>query len=480
MRALTTLWQLVSRVRVVASPTAPPSRPLTRGQRPRVTPPPSPPVLASRGPTFVQIERDVIARFRPQIRQAIEDALHAVGDHCDQHRPVCCGRPMRRHDRRRVGWLTWVGRISIPVWRYRCARCRAERRPLPEALDIEPGQPSGLLARVLGLVGCVAPYSLAAQLVSQLLDVSVNAMTVWRAVQRLGEAAARYTEALDAYHADSRSVAPPASQATDTVVVAVDGCMLGMQVRTTRRRRPTPDTVLPSLPPVEDGHFREVKTAVLLQPSERVQVSPERRTLVRRLVVTCLGDADALFARLWAHLRAAGWLGAHTLVVIVGDGSEWIWHRATQFVHRCEILDFWHAMGYAWAYAQLQFGEGSSRANAWTHRIAQDLKAGRVHIVLGRLRTLHPISPESRAALDALIKYYTDNATRMCYDEYLRLGYGIGSGAVESAHKQVVHARLRQAGMRWSAAGARRLLALRLLLLNGDWAQTDRLRLLRV
>lgn len=28
-------------------------------------------------------------------------------------------------------------------------------------------------------------------------------------------------------------------------------------------------------------------------------------------------------------------------------------------------------------------------------------------------------------------------------DEYLRLGYGIGSGAVESAHKQVIHARLR-------------------------------------
>jgi hypothetical protein len=44
----------------------------------------------------------------------------------------------------------------------------------------------------------------------------------------------------------------------------------------------------------------------------------------------------------------------------------------------------------------------------------------------------------------------------------MRLGYGIGSGAVESAHKQVVHARFRQAGMRWSEAGARRLLALRL------------------
>ena len=63
---------------------------------------------------------------------------------------------------------------------------------------------------------------------------------------------------------------------------------------------------------------------------------------------------------------------------------------------------------------------------------------------------------------------------------YLRLGYGIGSGAVESAHKQVVHARFRQAGMRWSEAGARRLLALRLLLLNNNWALLDRLPMVSV
>ena len=38
---------------------------------------------------------------------------------------------------------------------------------------------------------------------------------------------------------------------------------------------------------------------------------------------------------------------------------------------------------------------------------------------------------------------------------------------------QVVQARFRQAGMRWSEAGARRLLALRLLLRNDQWALLD-------
>jgi len=217
-----------------------------------------------------------------------------------------------------------------------------------------------------------------------------------------------------------------------------------------------------------------------LQPAERVEPSPGRRSVGRRVLVTCLGEADVLFDRVWAAVRERGWLGAQTMVVVIGDGSEWIWHRAARFVRRCEILDFWHAMEYAWAYARLQFGEGSQRAEQWTRRIARELKAGEVEAVLARLHTLHPRDAESRAALDALVRYYTTHAARMQYDEYQRLGYGIGSGAVESAHKQVVHARLRQAGMRWSAGGASRLLALRLYLLNGEWGETDRLRLARL
>lgn len=482
MRLLGTVRRLVSRIRVARSAAPPEKRRAAKLAKGHLAPPPRPrPALAAERPRFVQIEREVLERFRPQIRQAVQDeldALAAASSQADQ--PVCCGRAMGCQDRRRsASWLTWVGRVRVVAGRYRCAVCGAECRPLLEYLEVEPGQPTGLLARVAGLLGCVVPYPLAAEMLEQILGVKANAMTIWRAVQRLGEAAARHTEALSAYHSDSRSETTENPQAPDAVVVAVDGCTLGMQVRDKRRRRTTTDEVLPPLPPVEEGHFREVKTGVILLPAERFQPSAGRRALVRRILVTCLGDADAIFSRVSAQLLESGWLGARTIVVVVGDGSEWIWKRATLFVNRCEILDFWHAMEYAWSYARLQFGEGSRRAEKWTLRIAHDLKAGKVHDVIERLQTLQPISKESREALEALVKYYTDNASRMRYDEYLRRGYGIGSGAVESAHKQVVHARLRQAGMRWSEAGARRLLALRLLLLNGNWAMADQLRMVR-
>jgi hypothetical protein len=446
--------------------------------RPEPEIPPARPVLDDDPPRFLSLEREVEVEYRPQMLAALQRKVNAVAEMAQGSLPLCahCGQPMRCQDTRSVSWLARCGCLHAPVSRYRCPPCRYECRPLLDLLGVEPGRICGALARLLALLATVAPYPLAARLAWLLLGVTVSPMGIWRVAQRLGEAAARHTEALSRYHADSRSTGASTAAAPPAVVLGVDGCSLGMQVRSTRRRRKQGET-LPPLPVIEEGRFREVKTGVLLLPSERVETSPGRRSVVRRFLVTCLGDADAIFARLYAQLRELGWVGAQTVVVIVGDGAEWIWNRATMFVRRCEILDFWHAVEHAWEFAQLRYGEGSAQADRWVHVLAEDLRAGKVKQVITRLKRLRPKTPELRESLQGLIRYYTDNAGRMRYDEYLRLGYGIGSGAVESAHKQVVHARFRQAGMRWSEAGARRLLALRLLLLNDNWALLDRMRM---
>jgi hypothetical protein len=430
----------------------------------------------------MELEREIEQQYRPQMLQALQRKIEQEAELIQGQVRECvhCGCAMRHHDRRPVSWWARFGQLRVWASRFRCSRCGYECRPLLDHLGVEAGRISGSLARLMGLLAVITPYELAAQLVWLLLGVRVSAMGVWRVAQRLGEAAASYTEELSRYHSDSRSAGQPVkpmSQAPAAVVVGIDGCTLGMQVRKKRRRRPADGSPLPALPPVEEGQFREVKTGVLLRPEERVETHPGRHSLVRRFLVTCLGNADAIFSRLWAELEQLGWLGENTVVVLMGDGAEWIWNRAWMFPRRCEILDFWHALEHAWTFARLQHGEGSKRAERWVHQLAQDLRTGKVQAVIRRLQRLTPSSEEASQCLKELISYYRDNAQRMQYDEYLRLGYGIGSGAVESAHKQVVHARMRQAGMRWSETGARRLLALRLLLLNDRWAMLDRLRM---
>jgi hypothetical protein len=439
------------------------------------------PRLSEQASRFTLLEREVEQEYRPQMLAALQRKVDAVAEEVQATAPACpqCARPMSYHDRRSVGWRACWGRVQASVCRYRCSRCKQQRRPLLEVLGVESGRICGALARQLALLAAVAPYELAAWLAERLLGFSISPMGIWEVAQRLGQAAASHQEALSHYHTDSRSEGASVENAPAAVVLGVDGCNLGMQVRTHRRRR-VPGQALAQLPPVEDGHFREVKSGVILRPEERVETSPGRRSAVRRFLVTCLGDADAIFRCLYGQLRELGWVGPHTVVVIVGDGAEWIWNRAPMFVKRCEILDFWHALEKAWEFARLRYGPGSTQADQWVHAIAEDLRAGKVEEVIQRLKRLRPKTAESRVSLQTLIRYYSENAGRMHYDEYLRLGYGIGSGAVESAHKQVVHARFRQAGMRWSEAGARRLLALRLLLLNDNWELLDRMRMVSV
>jgi hypothetical protein len=296
-------------LRVVIRREAPENRwmaqkPSSRRIPPEPPAPPARPVLADQPSRFMQLEREVEQEYRPQMLAALQRKVDAVAVEVGSNAPDCpqCGQPMGHHDTRPATWLAHWGRLEVSAPRYRCSPCKCERRPLLEVLGVEAGRICGSLARWLALLATVAPYELAARLANLLLGVTISPMGVWRVTQRLGQAAASYSEALSQYHADSRSEGAPVENAPPAVVLAVDACFLGKQVRSKRRRR-AGEEKLPALPPAEQGQFRDVKTGVLLLPDERVETSPGRRSLVRRFLVTCLGDADDIFRRMYAYLR---------------------------------------------------------------------------------------------------------------------------------------------------------------------------------
>ena len=237
---------------------------------PVTPPPPVRPRLAEDVPRLLLLEREVEDEFRPRMLEALQQRVDTLAADGAKEAPNCphCRQPMQYHDAPHVSWLTRFGPLRARASRYRCPPCQTEWRPLLERLGVEPGRISGSLARLLALLGVVVPYEMAAQLAWLFFGVRVNSMTVWRAVQRLGEAAVRYQDGLSAYHTDSRSPGVPTSQAPNVVVLGVDGCQLGMQVRSHRRRRSGADTPLPLLPPVEEGHFREVKTGFCCSPAK--------------------------------------------------------------------------------------------------------------------------------------------------------------------------------------------------------------------
>jgi hypothetical protein len=256
------------------------------------------------------LEREVEIQYRPRMLEALQNKVHAVADSLQGQTPACsqCGQPMKPHDTETVSWRARLGCLHASVARYRCPACQGERRPLLDLLGVEPGRISGSLARLLALLAVVAPYPLAAALAWLLLGVKISPMGIGKVVQRLGESACRYSEGWSPYHADRRSEGASTQDAPPVVLLSVDGSILGMQVRKQRRRRMGAEP-LPPLPPVEEGQFQEVKTGVVILPDERVETWPGRPSLVRRFLVSCRGDADPIFARLYAQITRVrmGW-----------------------------------------------------------------------------------------------------------------------------------------------------------------------------
>lgn len=93
------------------------------------------------------------------------------------------------------------------------------------------------------------------------------------------------------------------------------------------------------------------------------------------------------------------------------------------------------------------------------------LFADKVAQVITHLQWFVEIAPN----LEPIIHYFHHHQARMHYGTYQRRGYFIGSGAIESAGKQLTAARIKGAGMRWNVADLNALLALRCVFLEQSW-----------
>lgn len=152
-------------------------------------------------------------------------------------------------------------------------------------------------------------------------------------------------------------------------------------------------------------------------------------------------------------------------VVAVNDGAEWIQGVIDLHCPQAQrILDFAHAAGYLAMAANDAYGEGSAAAQAWFATQRRTLRTGDPEVVLTALEALPAGEGRDRAW-----QYLTTRRSQIAYRDFVARGWPIGSGCVESAHKGIVQARLKQRGMRWSRAGAEGMLALRIVQANARW-----------
>jgi hypothetical protein len=76
---------------------------------------------------------------------------------------------------------------------------------------------------------------------------------------------------------------------------------------------------------------------------------------------------------------------------------------------------------------------------------------------------------EQKETLDREVGYFCENAHRMRYATFKRMGMFVGSGVIEAGCKNVIGKRLKQSGMHWSVRGANAIIALRCSIMSGTF-----------
>lgn len=292
--------------------------------------------------------------------------------------------------------------------------------------------------------GHIDVYQRGAELIEKFLGVGSSAATIYRVTNHYGAA----IEPL-LYQPSA-----PVRVADEEVVYAeIDGSMI-----------------------FTDQQWREVKLGrVFASDAIEEPASTDRGQSIGKSEYTAHLGTSREFCQKFLHstekYRA---LGAR--LVFLSDGARWISQWVSeQYPRATQILDFYHAVEYLAEFAQVSISDAAERSR-WLAEQKALLLAGRLDRLIATVTARAVGSKRGvKEHAERVVGYYTVNRERMRYDEYIRRGLYIGSGAIESAHRTVVQRRMKLSGQRWSNPGAEHVLNLRACSLSGKWDLVENL-----
>jgi hypothetical protein len=424
--------------------------------------------LSRVGPGLLQSDLDGIEQClqdlgRRVMGEVVEGVVRTLAAEPLGEPPACptCQKPMRLVDVARPRHVQGlVGDYTLARPYYGCAACEHGLAPLDERLGLGPGALSPGLARVACRLGIEDSFGEAADALEETLRIDVAREATRRITEGIGRVAEAAEQAAMARAQAGRDPFPPeevrALPAGAGLLVEVDGAQVHLD---------------------DDWHEAKVGLAAPLGPTTTTDPDTGRETLVTGPPGYCAGfeGAEAFWWRAYiAACRQGLGRGGLALIVVLGDGAEWIWHYAARFLaigdaEVVEIVDIYHAWEHLGTVATAVFGPGSPAALAWLEPLKGLLLEQGAAPILAALADLAPADPPAAEEVRKALGYFTTHQARLDYPRFVARLLPIGSGAVESACKTLIEEREKGAGMRWTKADAQAVASLRALWRSGRW-----------
>lgn len=355
------------------------------------------------------------------------------------------GAALRRSKLRPLHLLTRFGWMRLVRWQMVQAD-GAYGCPLDGVLGLEPRQhASPWITEQAVALATRLPYRQATRLLSGLIEAPLDHRSLYRWVQRVGAAVvAEEEQQQEAVFAHGEIPARAPGQ-REIVLAEVDGTYLRAQ------REAVPDFEV-RLGVLTSGRALESRTA-----------KHRRYRLQERVRYGGVESARDFGERLFLAGEAQLGLSQAQHLLLVGDGADWIEALAGHDRWRATYqLDWWHLIR--------AFHHTFPEHPRLVQRLKSALYTGKGQQILRwvQLAQINGVGrPERVAALFGYLRanqdgFYGSHRLRPQLSDRAKLVCVQGSGAVEKHIDLTICRRFKGQGMRWSRAGANRLLKLRL------------------
>lgn len=216
-----------------------------------------------------------------------------------------------------------------------------------------------------------------------------------------------------------------------------------------------------------DYGWKEIKLGRHFSDKDIIGAGNERRREISRSVYHAQMTDCLIFTQNMDAILAKS-VSSKSKHIFITDGALWIEHWIQKsYPDAISILDFYHGAEHV-ADGIKKVTDDVTEQQTLITEYSERLKAGGV---LGVIKSLEQIAKESGKDIGGVLQYLRNNAYRMKYDEYLKSGFMIGSGAIEAAHRTVIQSRMKLSGQRWSIEGVHAMLKLRSRFESNKWGE---------
>lgn len=274
--------------------------------------------------------------------------------------------------------------------------------------------------------------------IKRLIGVEISNKQIQRVSEHYGQCLEEKTEALIN---DPPLSKPPKNDTQEITYGMSDGSMLFTK---------------------EEG-WKEIKIGRVFKAGENIPVNENRNWIKESTYCAYLGGHKEFLERFDLLLKGVVHL------VFIADGARWFWEWVSIYYPKAvQILDYFHCKEYLCEFAKLVFNNQEEK-NKWIELQEKLLFEDKVEEVIKNIQACKPLTQEARNYQQKINTYYENNKTRMLYGTYRKKKFLIGSGPIESAHRNVLQKRLKLSGQRWSKKGLQQIANLRVVHQSNEW-----------